>query len=905
MTATTYTQWKVGDKINICGSVTEFCGTEYQFIITKDINVTKSPTDCFLDFGTGGSCGLHINNIELTFSIVKGSPTSNCVVAQTYNTLGSVRTNSDGAAGLSYTITEQDRLNYISATNEGYFYYVMFCITNGDGQSVSTSRSKKTNGITIDQSHLECVSGVCTQVTGAGTNTCNTPGSVTECLTTGSINCTSTPSGAQIWLDGNNTGQVTPYTLTNISAEMHGITYILAGYNNCGVNVTVTAGDTVSADCTLDETLPSFYMKSYTFNYSVPSFYPTWYINGALYVLNGTGGLADKISSVINPDEFEFTSITFDEQSRLIKILVTNKTVPLSLNTSEHTTKSMAFFAVILIPAILDALVALGIGTLIATGLYVIWSHLVGESVGTTPSTIQYNVTPLICSGTSSLPMDDEVTINYRCGEAAEKIEKIPAGESFPITCESEVLELNINATSKKYGAAVIKVTQKNKNPILCFENKGQGTYDLTANKCTYYVITQQLTEGLSTKIIKALDGILPTTVNAGEVCITPMPCDLENFVPPVIPCDKIGKGETKTINVTYESCIVAKNRIYLSTLFIPSGLTKQDAIGFIPDKVKLMNGATVVQEKVPTSSATIFEHVDVDIDYKVVIESADYVQPTDMIVKFSYDSTKPETLCGNFADETIYANPLNTSYSITFDVKDSVTTLPIINATIILNGDRVKTYKTNLSGQLSLYLQKVTNTPHKIEIEATGYKAISFNYSPTLNEIVYKTLDSAVTQALYDSRILDVKPSTTINAGGIIKFTGKIEGYKDNTWNNLSGAIVYVKITDVSDKELRTFTTTSSVFGNFETGEWLIPKDLSNKEINVIATFDATGDYKTATPFSTSYVIGEGCCLSLPLIGCVATQSTCNALKTGAYIVGGLLIGYIGFKVYKSLKSK
>jgi len=154
MTATIYTQWKVGDKINICGSVTEFCGVEYQLIIPKDINITKSPTDCFLDSGTGGSCGLHIDNIELTFSIVKGSPVNNCVVAQTYKTLGSVRTNSDGAAGLSYTVTEQDRLNYISATNEGYFYYVMTCITNSDGQSVSEAKSIITNPILISESEV-------------------------------------------------------------------------------------------------------------------------------------------------------------------------------------------------------------------------------------------------------------------------------------------------------------------------------------------------------------------------------------------------------------------------------------------------------------------------------------------------------------------------------------------------------------------------------------------------------------------------------------------------------------------------------------------------------------------------------------------------------------------------------
>lgn len=147
MTTTTYKNWNIGDKVNICASVTSFCGSTTEFVYAYDINTIKLPNTCSLEYGSSG-CGIHINNIELTFSLVKGHPSSGCIVAQTYKTIGSTRTNSNGVATIEYTITEQDQLDYISAKSEGYFYYVMSCITNGDGQQVS-GQGKTTDAITI------------------------------------------------------------------------------------------------------------------------------------------------------------------------------------------------------------------------------------------------------------------------------------------------------------------------------------------------------------------------------------------------------------------------------------------------------------------------------------------------------------------------------------------------------------------------------------------------------------------------------------------------------------------------------------------------------------------------------------------------------------------------------------
>ncbi len=60
----------------------------------------------------------------------------------------------------------------------------------------------------------------------------------------GNINITSSPSGASIWLDGNDTGSVTPFTLTDISTGNHNFTLKLPNYNDVVGNIDVLGGMT-------------------------------------------------------------------------------------------------------------------------------------------------------------------------------------------------------------------------------------------------------------------------------------------------------------------------------------------------------------------------------------------------------------------------------------------------------------------------------------------------------------------------------------------------------------------------------------------------------------------------------------------------------------------------------------
>lgn len=103
-------------------------------------------------------------------------------------------------------------------------------------------------------SHLECVNGICTTVTGVGTNTCNTPGSTTECV----VNYTDTLEiGIRPW------GWYTPQTaadkiltkiidlngaITNYLSSITGYTYVRTdiSYDNTHVIISIRLNETVS-----------------------------------------------------------------------------------------------------------------------------------------------------------------------------------------------------------------------------------------------------------------------------------------------------------------------------------------------------------------------------------------------------------------------------------------------------------------------------------------------------------------------------------------------------------------------------------------------------------------------------------------------------------------------------------
>ncbi len=63
---------------------------------------------------------------------------------------------------------------------------------------------------------------------------------------TGSMNVSSSPSGARIFIDGADTGKTTPATVTSVAAGTHSVTLKLSGYTDYVTSVPVTSGQTTT-----------------------------------------------------------------------------------------------------------------------------------------------------------------------------------------------------------------------------------------------------------------------------------------------------------------------------------------------------------------------------------------------------------------------------------------------------------------------------------------------------------------------------------------------------------------------------------------------------------------------------------------------------------------------------------
>jgi len=59
---------------------------------------------------------------------------------------------------------------------------------------------------------------------------------------------TSTPAGAQVWLDNKDTKHVTPDTVKNLTAGLKAATLKLAGYQDTSFLVDVKSGKTITID---------------------------------------------------------------------------------------------------------------------------------------------------------------------------------------------------------------------------------------------------------------------------------------------------------------------------------------------------------------------------------------------------------------------------------------------------------------------------------------------------------------------------------------------------------------------------------------------------------------------------------------------------------------------------------
>lgn len=72
---------------------------------------------------------------------------------------------------------------------------------------------------------------------------------------TGSIFMTSSPSGAEIWVNNVDKGKVTPDSITGLNEGNYNVTLKLSGYKDTTISVSVTAGFPTHKDVTLSSSL--------------------------------------------------------------------------------------------------------------------------------------------------------------------------------------------------------------------------------------------------------------------------------------------------------------------------------------------------------------------------------------------------------------------------------------------------------------------------------------------------------------------------------------------------------------------------------------------------------------------------------------------------------------------------
>ncbi len=159
-----YTAWKVGDVVQLCVKVEDFCGSTYQQLYFYSADVQQYPTPCNITCVQANCAYSCINtaNREVRFRSVLnnysalnsakcGTPSSD----KTYRELGVVYTDSRGIAQLVYTVTDQDRLDYLNAVSLGGSYDIV-CCTN---DPLAVGNTKVFKGVTIQAN--PCLGIVC------------------------------------------------------------------------------------------------------------------------------------------------------------------------------------------------------------------------------------------------------------------------------------------------------------------------------------------------------------------------------------------------------------------------------------------------------------------------------------------------------------------------------------------------------------------------------------------------------------------------------------------------------------------------------------------------------------------------------------------------------------------------
>ncbi len=170
---------------------------------------------------------------------------STCAASNSKN-VGSIinisSTPSGGPTGITYTviILKNDGSGDVTLKNQ---------TTNGTAVTASYTVISSDAGKTIVMKSYSFYTCPDTTIKTSVTEQCSFV--IPAAPTTGSISCTTTPSGASVTIDGTLQTGITPITYTGIPTGDHTVLFKLSTYNDCTQYINVSAGLTTNATCTL------------------------------------------------------------------------------------------------------------------------------------------------------------------------------------------------------------------------------------------------------------------------------------------------------------------------------------------------------------------------------------------------------------------------------------------------------------------------------------------------------------------------------------------------------------------------------------------------------------------------------------------------------------------------------
>lgn len=832
----------VGQTLNIGVAVWDFCGySNYLYIQNIGFGV-DNPASVSIDPSV--DC-LNISNIGIELKFASSSGSSECHQCNPgiiYESLGTVYTNPQGVASLSHTITNTDLSYYEQAIATGKNLEIIACIVNPQGQPVSpTLIGKCSESIIISPD--PCQGVICPDA------------------------CVGQDLYSQICDNGS--------CITGILIEPNS--------HSCG----------------------AVQEKHYMY-FKVSELLPISFIySGITPIFQATTQLISAYT------DYYVESVDFD-LSKYIMTITIAKTLGLGPNTNTRV-------QTMLLPAIPIAYyLAILAGALVAALVVFIQEYLGSESVdGEQVSTRVINVIPKICVGNGNTGIPDcsnptppmIISVEKCIGNNCETIE-IADGNPISFSAPTNV---GITITGKVKDNGFYTVIKKsidkgitNETVTLEFIAKEDSTISPTATDATTgnpitgsYIVYEETLDGHLVEILRGnldINGKIspPFKGKAGvKSCIIIIPSNVGTHKVQMECVTPLG-GETLNPVISIKTCQEKKNSVSIRTVYISS--IDSSRIGYTAETIQILINSTIFKTVTPTTDITYVDGLDKNTTYTIHVIKADYVMVNnDQQISFTTD-------CDTTLAIMVESNPPANSRDITVEVRNATTNNQIEGANVLLDSMPIK--KTGPTGTVTLYA--IPDGDHNLKISLEAYKdnESTITVSSTSTSFT-KTLTVDQVNATVDTRIYEFTNIGDPIATKPIKFGGTLQYYNtdSSSYEALTDATISVTIKDITNNTIETLTAITknnlTELGDFETGTWVIPEDLTGSQINVDIAFDGIGRYKPSS-LSTSYAIAakDSCIIPLPWGGCLLSKETgTGLLMLGALVVGGIVLLSSGTK--------